>query len=66
MTSAHWTFGQVPPGPHSSDEALREGAAFGPYRLQNALGEGATSWVFAASDPVGRRVAIKVLKTGFN
>lgn len=34
----------------------------GPYRLGALLGEGANAWVYAARDPRGREVALKLLK----
>ncbi|HXF95270.1 MAG TPA: serine/threonine-protein kinase [Gemmatimonadales bacterium] len=38
------------------------GRTLGPYRLDRLLGEGGFAWVFAAREPDGTPVAVKVLK----
>lgn len=40
---------------------MREGMRLGSYRVLRRLGTGATSEVYAAEDPAGQRVAIKLL-----
>jgi serine/threonine protein kinase/tetratricopeptide (TPR) repeat protein len=53
------------PAPHPSD---RPGAVVGPYKLLEQIGEGGFGVVFMAeqTEPVRRRVALKVLKAGMD
>jgi serine/threonine protein kinase len=46
----------------------REGQSFGPYTLERLLGEGGMGavWVAKQSQPVKRRVALKLIKTGMD
>src|SRR5689334_22446414 len=48
--------------------AERPGSAIGPYRLLEAIGEGGMGTVFMAeqSQPVRRKVALKVIKPGMD
>jgi len=52
-----------PPSPHSEDHP---GAVLGPYTLVSLLGEGGfgSVWVAEQSQPVRRRVALKIVKAG--
>src|SRR5262249_36694790 len=54
--------------PTTSPPAARPGAAIGPYRLLHTLGEGGMGavWVAEKTEPVKRRVAIKVIKPGMD
>src|SRR5262245_46740152 len=58
------------PGVTVEAPAAREcaGAVIGPYRLLQLLGEGGMGAVFLAeqTEPVQRRVALKVIKTGLD
>ena len=47
--------------PQSMPEKLEK---LGKYTLLEELGSGAFGWVYRASDPLGRIVAVKVLKPG--
>src|SRR5262249_30354020 len=51
---------------HASDE--RPGTILGPYKLLHAIGEGGmgTVWMAEQSEPVKRRVALKVIKPGMD
>jgi serine/threonine protein kinase len=55
---------------HTVDEPFRErpGAVIGPYKLLEQIGEGGFGVVFMAeqTDPVRRKVALKVLKPGMD
>src|SRR5262245_15425280 len=57
-------------GVATTDEPARErpGAAIGPYRLMEQIGEGGFGLVFVAEQqhPVRRRVALKVIKPGMD
>ena len=59
-----------PPGPTADDEPLtdRPGAAVGPYKLMEQIGEGGMGLVFAAEQtrPVRRQVALKVIRPGMD
>ncbi|MFO0832582.1 MAG: serine/threonine-protein kinase [Phycisphaerales bacterium] len=57
-------FRHAPPPP----EHERPGTVIGPYRLTDLLGEGGFGVVFAAeqSEPIQRRVAIKIIKPGMD
>lgn len=46
----------------SSDAAPRVGESFGPYRIEEPLGEGGMGFVFRATGPGGDEVALKVVK----
>jgi serine/threonine protein kinase/tetratricopeptide (TPR) repeat protein len=58
--------GQLPPGEEPAAE--RPGTATGPYKLLEQIGEGGMGLVFLAeqSQPVRRRVALKVVKPGMD
>jgi serine/threonine protein kinase len=48
-------------------DALAEGVQIGEYRVEKLLGEGGMGQVYAAKQPViGKRVAIKILKSAFS
>jgi serine/threonine protein kinase len=48
-------------------DALAEGVKIGEYRVEKLLGEGGMGQVYAAKQPViGKRVAIKILKSAFS
>src|SRR5262249_25270947 len=51
---------------HASDE--RPGTILGPYKLLHAIGEGGmgTVWMAEQTEPVRRRVALKVIKPGMD
>src|SRR5262245_45200640 len=52
------------------DELIREtaGTIIGPYRLLEQIGEGGmgTVWMAEQKDPIQRRVAVKVIKSGMD
>src|SRR5262249_20891770 len=52
------------------DEALREtvGIVIGPYKLLELIGEGGmgTVWMAEQTEPIHRRVAVKVIKAGMD
>jgi serine/threonine protein kinase len=60
--------GGLPVGAGPAPVADRSGETFGPYRLVELLGEGGFGQVYVAqqSQPVRRRVAIKLLKPGMD
>ncbi len=50
------------------ESKLREGQCLGPYRIRRTLGEGGMGTVYLAdqSEPVARRVAVKIIKPGMD
>src|SRR5262249_7869133 len=58
------------PGPPTTDEPSNEaaGARIGPYKLLEQIGEGGMGvvWMAEQQEPVRRRVALKVLKSGMD
>jgi serine/threonine protein kinase len=60
--------GPVPPRAHLGVDVEHPGAVIGPYKLLEQIGEGGFGVVFLAeqSQPVRRKVALKVLKPGMD
>jgi serine/threonine protein kinase len=57
----------APLGGRLPADALAEGVKIGEYRVERLLGEGGMGQVYAAKQPViGKRVAIKILKSAFS
>ena len=57
----------APLGGRLPADALSEGVQIGEYRVEKLLGEGGMGQVYAAKQPViGKRVAIKILKSAFS
>ena len=57
----------APLGGRLPADALVDGVKIGEYRVERLLGEGGMGQVYAAKQPViGKRVAIKILKTAFS
>jgi eukaryotic-like serine/threonine-protein kinase len=57
----------APLGGRLPADVLTEGVKIGEYRVEKLLGEGGMGQVYAAKQPViGKRVAIKILKTAFS
>src|SRR5262245_31638841 len=63
-----WVSGLEPLGPDEVPEPAVPEVRIGPYRLREKLGEGGmgTVWVAEQTEPVRRRVALKVIKTGMD
>src|SRR6185369_7794305 len=57
----------APLGGRLPADAQAEGVTIGEYRVEKLLGEGGMGQVYAAKQPViGKRVAIKILKSAFS
>jgi serine/threonine protein kinase len=63
-----WVSGLQPLGPDEYPEPTRPEVRIGPYKLLDKLGEGGmgTVWVAEQTEPVRRRVALKVIKVGMD
>ena len=58
----------APPDAHGPTSRFESGSTVGPYRIGRVLGEGGMGIVYLAeqSEPVSRRVALKVIKLGLD
>ena len=63
-----WVSGLEPLGPDEDPEPTTPEVRIGPYKLLDKLGEGGmgTVWVAEQTEPVRRRVALKVIKAGMD
>ena len=63
-----WVSGLEPLGPDEYPEPTTPEVRIGPYKLLDKLGEGGmgTVWVAEQTEPVRRRVALKVIKAGMD
>src|SRR5438034_10618835 len=71
LLQSHQVQGSIHPGPGAATiEApdARPGTTIGPYKLLEQIGEGGmgTVWMAQQTEPVRRKVALKILKAGMD